>query len=174
MDKWCDIIYSYLEKNFSMILNFFSSDVFFCGGALKDLILEEKIKDLDFIVFSESDSEIKDFIKKYNLYFRRNRFNGYKIFYNDLVIDIWNSTSLYECIEYNYDALFYDIGNNQLISFGFFECIETEKIVKLNYWNNLEEADLIRIKKIKIKLEKLIKLQKFKWSSLANLTKKFK
>lgn len=162
MDKLCDTIYCYIEENFNIILDFFSSNVFLGGGALKDLMLGEKIKDLDFIVFSENDFEIKEFIKKYNLSFRENKMNGYKIFYNDLVIDIWNSTNLYTCIEYNYDALFYDIKNDKLISFGFFECIETGKIVKLNYCNNLKESELIRIEKIKIKLERLIKLFKNK------------
>lgn len=162
MDKLCDTFYCYIEANFNIILDFFSSNVFLCGGALKDLMLGDKIKDLDFVVFCEDDFEIKEFIEKYNLSFTKNRMGGYKIFYNDLVIDIWNSINLYTCIEYNYDALFYDIKNNRLISFGFFECIETENIIKLNYFNNLKKSEKLRIEKIKVKLEKLIKLLKNK------------
>lgn len=126
-----NIIDAYLHNNLEIIYDNFTSSIYLIGGSIKDLVLNQEVRDIDIVVLSDDDSEIKSFIDKYNLQYQKNNFNGYKIKYGDLEIDIWNSNDLYKCIIYNYDGLFYDIKNSLFIPFGFFDAIETKELKQL-------------------------------------------
>ena len=127
-----NVIDNYLANHFEIIYHHFTSSIYLIGGSIKDLLLDREVRDIDIVVLSNDDTQIKSFIDKYNLQYQRNNFGGYKIKYGDLEIDIWNSNDLYKCIQYNFDGLFYDIKNKVFIPFGFFDAIETKELKEIN------------------------------------------
>lgn len=97
-----------------------SAPVYLLGGAIRDLILAKKPKDLDFIVLgNEYSNSILEIFQKYNINFSYNRFGGYKINYHDTQIDLWTNNDLYSAIQYNVDGLFFYLNDNILLSFTF-------------------------------------------------------
>lgn len=74
---------------FKNILNY--SDIYLFGGAVRNYLDDEfeNIRDFDFVIEFKND---KDSIAKFisnDLKYKRNRFNGYKIYLNDISIDMW-------------------------------------------------------------------------------------
>ncbi len=129
------LIKKYLKQNFPLIFSI-EEPVFLLGGALKNIIYEneDSIKYLDFVIIDDDNLQIQKFLQDNNLEYSKNSFNGYKIHFNDIYIDIWTTQDLYECIEYNFDGLFYDIKNDIILSFGYFNSIN-KKLLKINYDN---------------------------------------
>ena len=90
-----------------------SAPIYLLGGAIRDLILAKKPKDLDFIVLgNEYSNSILEIFQKYNINFSYNRFGGYKINYHDTQIDLWTNNDLYSAIQYNVDGLFFYLKDN--------------------------------------------------------------
>ena len=152
-----ECIKQHLIKNFPFIFSI-DDPVFLLGGAIKDIIYNNIVKDLDFVVLSDNAESIEKFINDNDLKYIRNSFNGYKIEYNDIHIDIWPTQDLYECIQYNYDGLFYDIKNDLILSFGYLNSIN-DKLIKINdgkkHPNKNKDAE--RLNKIKNYILKMIK-----------------
>jgi hypothetical protein len=112
-------IKNYLQRNFPIILEQgFKCPTFIIGGAVKDILNDKKPKDLDIVVLHDLDC-IELFTKYHKLEFIKNSFGGYKINYNNLTIDMWNTNDLYNVLEYTYDGLFYDINNDYIIPVGY-------------------------------------------------------
>ena len=108
-----------------------SAPIYLLGGAIRDLILAKKPKDLDFIVLgNEYSNSILEIFQKYNINFSYNRFGGYKINYHDTQIDLWTNNDLYSAIQYNVDGLFFYLKDNILLSFTFDDF--KKKWIKIN------------------------------------------
>lgn len=124
------------------------------GGTIRDLMLEKEPRDMDFVFHSMNDNEaelyLKRFINMFNLEYSLNHFNGYKIVYNDMEIDLWHTKDLFNSIEYNADGLLYDIENHQLISLTFDDFLKNGPR-KINATNNLNNKSH----------DRMLKLQKF-------------
>ena len=70
------------------------ANLYLFGGAVRDYLDDDFVnfRDLDFVVefTSSKDLRIHDFIAETNnTYYKTNRFNGYKICFDNLHIDIW-------------------------------------------------------------------------------------
>ncbi len=98
------------------------------GGFIRNVINNEQIRDIDIILLCDSDI-IENIIKKCNLNYSKNRFNGYKVLADNIVLDIWSidNHNLFEKGLYekkfenikettfiNYDSLVYDLINRKL------------------------------------------------------------
>lgn len=86
------------------------------GGSIKSLILNELIKDLDFVILTYEDSNIEQFLKTYNLFYTINKFKGYKVKLDNLVFDIWSTDDLYTTLQYNIDGLFFVLYNKKFLN----------------------------------------------------------
>ena len=97
---------------------------------------------------------MKSVISKYNLKFEINKLGGYKIFYNDIIVDLWSTNDLLKSIEYNIEGLFYDVKNDLLIPFGYYDAIENG-LRQINPNNNILDDE--KKKNRKVKFENYIK-----------------
>ena len=91
---------------------------------------------------------IKTFISKYGLQFSYNHFNGFKITFNDIEIDLWHTKDLFDSIEYNADGLLYDINNHRFISLTFDDFLKNGP-KKINYSKNIDDKSQERLLKLK-------------------------
>lgn len=105
------------------------------GGFLRNILLNRPIKDLDIVVCNGDKENILENIRKNNLNYKINYFNGYKIIYNGKEIDIWDVNNLLDGIEYNIEALFYDIQEKKFVDLGFTDSIENNKLIEINEKN---------------------------------------
>lgn len=145
----------YIIENFPLAIEISNiAPIFLIGGALRDIELHTPPKDLDFVVLSDTDEIIKTFIEKNNLKYKMNKLGGYKIYNNSVVVDLCNTNDLLKSIEYNIEGLFYDIKNDYIIPFGYYDALENGlRIINPN--NNINEEE--RISKRKITLNNYIK-----------------
>lgn len=149
-----------INNKFPLIYKLDNKNVYLIGGSIKSIILDEISKDLDFVYIIDTDEKIKSFINKYNLPYKKNSFNGYKINYNNINIDLWNTKDLEHCVEYNYDQLFYDINKRKIIDIGFTDAIkngikEVNCNIKNNRINGIDEEKLNkRLEKIKLDIKR--------------------
>lgn len=184
-----------IREKFCIIFEYdFEGRVLLFGGAIRSILLDREIKDLDFVILTQGDCEILDFINKYNLEYRFNVFGGYKIFYNNIEIDMFSVDDLLEANRYNIDMLFYDIKNRIFIPCGLYESLNQRKIIELKNLKNKKvpfcdverRKKLIRYikeitksnKRVKVKTNKikdfyLIIKSKIKWK-LKKLKRKLK
>lgn len=125
------------------------------------MLLGNSPRDIDIIVLCDNDDEIKSLIEKYEIEYVKNHFNGYKLKYNKLEIDIWNTNDFYKCIQYNFDGLFYDIKNKIFLPFGFYDALESKTLKEINpniTRNRITkdiEKEISRREKSKILIKKL-------------------
>lgn len=137
-------IQEYINKNFRIIYAVaYLCPTYLIGGSLRDLNLGKNPKDMD-IVCLDNDNIIESFLEKFNLTYKINSLGGYKINYNGIEIDLWKTKDLFSAMEYNVDGLFYDISNNQLLSFSYNDFLENG-LKKLNPENNIANG---RVKKL--------------------------
>lgn len=180
-----------IKEKFGIIYNYdFKGRVFLLGGALRSTILGEEIKDLDFIILTQGECEVANFVSANNLDYRFNMFGGYKVLYNDIEVDIFSVNDLHEATQYNIDGLFYDIKNRIFISCGIFDAFKTRSISEVKnishmgnfIFNRKRLSKLIRYikvvtnssKKVVIKNTNIkIVLSKIKWK-LSKFKRKFK
>lgn len=141
--------------------------VYLFGGGVRDFLDGnfEEIRDLDFVVRSKSKYLVN--IEKYipkdkNIKFTKNRFGGYKIFFDSLIIDIWNmedtwlfkkhrikisEENLINSVYLNIDALLYLLNKKEYL----YDCdknyIKIKKSKLLDIKSNktpYEELNLLR------------------------------
>lgn len=160
----------YIIENFPLAIEISNiAPIFLIGGALRDIELLTPPKDLDFVVLSDTDEIIKTFIEKNNLKYKINKLGGYKIYNNSVVVDIWNTNDLLKSIEYNIEGLFYDIKNDYIIPFGYYDALENGlRIINPN--NNINEEE--KISKKKITLNNYIKTKINNLQYLHNMSNK--
>jgi hypothetical protein len=112
---------------------------FLVGGAVRDA-LENKIpRDLDIMVEGEDENALRSLIDRNRVQFTKNAFNGYKLIFKNLTVDIWFTKDHYIFKDHlykrakinlaratflNYDSLVYDLQKHTLNTRFFDECIE--------------------------------------------------
>ena len=119
-------------------------DLYLFGGGVRDLLNNslEQVRDLDFVIKSKNNEEIN--LESYipdNITFKKNRFNGYKIYFDNLIIDIWDIKNtwafksnllddsvenLLDSVYLNIDSLLYYLNENKYIN----NCDKTYKKIK--------------------------------------------
>lgn len=95
--KLIKVLYSKIKKDktsLTFITNLMKdSEVYLFGGAVRDYLENnlDSFRDLDFVVKSKScqSIDIEHYIPTQTK-FSRNRYNGYKIYFSDFIVDIWN------------------------------------------------------------------------------------
>ena len=133
------------KDSYNFIMNLMNCcDLYLFGGGLRDLLNNnlDNIRDLDFVMKSKNNEMIN--LESYipdNINFKKNRFNGYKIFFDNLIIDIWDIENtwafksnllngsvenLLDSVYLNIDALLYYLNENRYIN----NCDETYKKIK--------------------------------------------
>lgn len=123
------------------------ADTYLIGGAIRDLILNKKPKDLDFVVLGNNNMNwILQVLEKFNITYRYNKFGGLKIDYKGTIIDLWTTDDLFSAIQYNVDGLFFNLKSNRFISFTFNDfCENGLKLV--NEENNLSNNREVKLLK---------------------------
>lgn len=125
----------YLHENFDIIFDFEFDGLFLLfGGAVKDLIMDRPIKDLDFILLTQTEGNIEEFLEKNKIEYAMGPMcKCYRFFYNNIQIDITKTNDLYYAGNLNTDRLFYDLKRKQLIPIGISYAIEKKTIVDYYY-----------------------------------------
>lgn len=138
----------FIKEKFNIIFEYnFKGRVLLYGGAVRNTLIDEKINDLDFVILTQDECEIPKFIKKYDLKYKFNMHGGYKIFYNDVVVDIYSTNDLCNAGKYNIDMLFYDVINHVFIPCGYINAIDNRKIIE----QNLKEPFVFYLEKVRLK-----------------------
>lgn len=138
----------YIIENFPLAIEISNiAPIFLIGGALRDIELLTPPKDLDFVILSDTDEIIKTFIEKNNLKYKINKLGGYKIYNNNVVVDIWNTNDLLKSIEYNIEGLFYDVKSGFLLPFSYNDALENGLRV-INPNNNINDETKRKSRKL--------------------------
>ena len=138
----------FINEKFDIILKHnFNGILLLYGGAIRNTLINEPINDLDFVVLTQDECQILEFIKKYNLKYKINMFGGYKIFCDDIAVDISSTNDLLKMGTYNIDMIFYDVVNHIFIPCGYIEAISDRKIIE----QNLKEPFVLYLEKERLK-----------------------
>ncbi|MCI8555760.1 MAG: hypothetical protein HFI85_04255 [Clostridia bacterium] len=122
----------YLIKNYSMFVNHdYGSDLYLCGGLIRDMIIGKKPKDIDLFLLNNREG-IFDFIEKHNLKYKLNTFGKPKILMDEKEIDFIPLKNLDEIIVYNIDGLFYNASQHKFVVKGFENALQTGRAVIVN------------------------------------------
>ena len=129
-----DKIDKFLRENLDIMFEFkFNGLLLFWGGALKGFIMDTPIRDYDFVLLTQEEDNILDFIKKYKLKYEINPGHGYTIFYNDLLVGLSSKKDLTYNSSYNTDLLFYDIHRKQFIPIGIKQALVKRQVLVYDY-----------------------------------------
>lgn len=91
------------------------SPIYLVGGAIRDLMLANIPKDLDFVVVGEEHLEwVMLVLKKFNIEYSLNRFGGFKINYNGVMVDLWITNDLFSSMQYNVDGLYFNLKHQEV------------------------------------------------------------
>ena len=150
-----DKIDKLIKEKFGIIYEYkFEGIVLLYGGTIKNVIMNSKIKDFDFVILTQGKCEVLDFIKKFKLRYTRNAGGGYKILWEDFSIDMFSVDDLLSAGIYDMDMLFYDIENHLFIPCGALRAIDNRTITEVN-------SDKEPIFSNKLRLKKIIKFMKY-------------
>lgn len=125
------------------------TEIFIIGGYIRDLIYNKNRKDLDVIIKSDS-SFIQDLLSYSELKYTKNSFNGYKIDFNQISLDIWslddhfyyknnyfsNENDIEKSCFFNIDSVIYDYKVDRMKSNLFEEAINRRLLDFAIYDNN--------------------------------------
>lgn len=108
-------------------------------------------KDLDFVVLGNSNKEfILQVFEKFNIKYELNKLGGFKIEYNNMIIDIWTTEDLLEAIQYNLDGLLYNLNSKMMISLTF-DDFKNNGLIEINHRNNIQNKRITKLKKFESK-----------------------
>lgn len=123
------------EDSYDFIMNLMNCyDLYLFGGGVRDLLNNnlDYVRDLDFVIKSSNNEiiNLESYIPNH-ISFKKNRFNGYKIFFDNFIMDIWDikntwafkSNLLDDSVEnllnsvyLNIDSLLYYLNENRYIN----------------------------------------------------------
>lgn len=113
------------------------------GGAIRDAIEDRSPRDLDIMIVNNDKGVIERMISKYKIPYKRNTFNGYKLFLQNISIDIWliedhyvfkkhiyepKASNIKRATLLNYDSLIYDIYRKKLNTTNYDKCVKERTI----------------------------------------------
>ena len=128
-----DKIDNNLHENVSIIFDYdFNGLLLLWGGAIKSLIMDIPIRDYDFVLLTQEEDNVLEFIQKNNLDYSDNFGYGYSFCYNGNSIGISPKNDLFDC-SLNTDLLFYDVYRKQMIPIGIKNAIVTRSVIILRY-----------------------------------------
>ena len=147
-----DKIKQYIDEKFKQIyaISMFYQ-TYLIGGSIIDIMLNHEARDLDFLFLCNNSMEankyLKKFIEKNGFTYSMNHFNGYKINYNGIEVDLWHTNDIFNWIEYNADGILYDVENKRLISISFNDYLKNgpRKINETLDNNSKSEKRLIKL-----------------------------
>lgn len=140
------------------------SSIFLLGGAIRNLINKEKVRDIDIIAIRINEEFLQQHAKKYTV----NRHGGYKVRLSKISIDLWpideNWANKNELINtkyvmtkelakgtfFNFDSLIYSIDSNILECNYYNSCVKknTLDVIMYNskylYRNPTKHANILR------------------------------
>lgn len=150
-------IKNYIKDNFNIINDMAKEmPIYLVGGSIRSLILSLEPKDLDFIVLGcEYNDKLLELINKFNMNYSYNKFGGYKIKYNNIVVDIWTNNDLFSSVEYNGDGIFYYVNDGVIVSLTFDDFIKNG-VRKVNTLNNIKTTRIDKIKEFHKKYIELL------------------
>lgn len=138
--------YFYIAKIISNL-----AQVYLVGGAIRDLMYGKFPKDFDFVVLRNSNKEfILQVFEKFNIKYELNKLGGFKINYNNMMIDIWTTEDLFESIQYNLDGLLYNLNSKMMISLTF-DDFKNNGLIEINHRNNIQNKRITKLKKFESK-----------------------
>lgn len=138
-----------IKTRFPIIYDFkFDGIVLLYGGAIKNIIMNSDVHDLDFVILTQGECQIIEFIHKFKLRYDKNAGGGYKVFYKDFTIDMCSCNDLLETAIYDLDLLFYDINQRLFLSCGAVNAIENRVITEVNDDRSPLYSNKKRIKKL--------------------------
>lgn len=114
-------IQEYIKKHFPPAYQISESvPIYLLGGGIRDLMLAQTPKDLDFLILGQEHLDfILTIFKELHIEYTFNSFGGFKFNYHGTIIDLWLTDDLYSGIQYNVDGLFFNLQTNSLISLTF-------------------------------------------------------
>jgi len=140
----------FLHENFEIMFEFeFNGLLLLMGGAVKGFIMDTPIRDFDFVVLTQENDNILEFIRKYKLKYKINPGHGYTINYNNFLIGLSSTNDLSKVGILSTDFLFYDIHRKQLIPIGIKNSIKKRKIIDVGYFGYPRYEQRVRLKKRK-------------------------
>lgn len=140
---------AFIKEKFPFIYEYdFDGLVLLHGGAIRSLIMDTKVNDLDIAILTHGKCQIKEFIKRFNLNYYINAGGGYKIIYNDFSIDIFSWQDVMDIAIYDIDFICYDITHHMFIDFGARTAIENRTITEINHEKKILSINRIRLKKL--------------------------
>ncbi|WP_061302236.1 hypothetical protein [Clostridium botulinum] len=170
-----------LEENGKVIL---------IGGAIRSALQERyNPRDIDIILKLNKNFNLDYILQRKKIKYKKNRFGGYKIFFNKIVFDIWKMEEHWafkncyyeEKIEniqkttfLNYDSLVYDYSNNKLYKEYYEKCNENLVIDIIGNLDCIKEnpsPDINIMRMLKIKSETNYKFSEISDSYIANYYK---
>lgn len=93
LDKRIDNRIMLIKQKNNIVSSFFDEIINYnpiiIGGFIRNVINEEESRDIDIVLNINNHGEIEQLVNKYNLNYKKNQFDGYKITFDDIVIDIW-------------------------------------------------------------------------------------
>lgn len=117
----------FLKNNFDIIYKYdFDGLVFLWGDTLKQIIMNEQVNKLEFLILNQDNNNILSFFKKYKLKYDVVNDYEYNVIYKDLFINIKLKNDL--IFDLSTDYLFYDIDRKQFIPVGIKQTIDNRKI----------------------------------------------
>lgn len=127
--------------------------VYLVGGAIRDLIYANHPKDMDFVVLGKEHLDwIIDVLESFNIKYTLNKFGGYKINYNNTIIDLWIAEDLFSSMQYNIDGLYFNLNTNSMLSLTFND-FQKNGLKLINNENNIENGREKKLKKFENKYQ---------------------
>ena len=123
---------NFLQENYSEFVNYpFNKDLYVLGGTIRDVMLDKKPKDVDFLFF-DNEAEMFKFLDDTKIKYALNSFGTPKIDYNGKMVDMMSKQNPYNLLMYNVDGLFYNCTKSKFMLLGFENFAETRSL-KLLY-----------------------------------------
>lgn len=140
---------NFINEKFPFIYDYeFDGIVLLCSGAIRSLIMGVPVKDLDFVLLTQKEGQIKDFVRKFKFKYVINTFGAYKLKYKNFNIDFFSVNDLLDAATYDMDMMFYDINKHMFINCGIMKAIESRKITEINNKKQPIYTDKVRLGKM--------------------------
>lgn len=175
--EYIDAMIEYQKEMCQAFSCFFDSiverwDIVIIGGALRGAINQNYFpRDIDIIVNGTGSDEFEEMLNVKKIKFSKNRFDGYKLDFESVQVDIWfisnhfafcknyydkSIENIVETTFLNYDSIAFDYKRKKLYKQHYDECLSSKTICvigKEDYVNNNPTPNVNIARMLKIKKE---------------------